>query len=593
MFRRQIPSPNGNHPHCRVPSPKFAAVVRGRPGATALGVALTIAICAPSSGHAKTSIADQTASGLIQCPPVKEAGPSTLPQAKIHLHAASGLARLYGGAPISVSTFHYDNSRTGWNPNETDLTPASVASSSFGLLKAIPIKGAAMGQPLIESGYLMPDGSVHDLLIVATTQNIVYAFDAQSYTQLWSVSLGPPITDQRPNCSRQPVVGVASTPVIGPGATTGQLILYLVGNLQPAPGVYQTQVRALDLGSGQDVRPATYLNASVTLPSGPVISYDPAHQFNRAGLALNNGNLYIGIASSCNEGDFQNIGFLFKVSTDFTSQTAFSTISWQKGSKMLSDIWMSGFAPAIDSAGNVYVTTGNGNATLRPPRDWGSSVIKFAPDLSTVVDSFTPANYPILAQHDWDFSSGGVMLIPPTPGQNVDPMAVAMGKDPTIYLLDQFHLGGYSRTNQGALQALVVGPALGDGVWGGPAYYSGPAGPTIFYQTQGDFLKAYQLSAGAPPSLSLVAQGATLSSNGGSSPVVSSNGSAPNTGVVWLVRRTSPPALEAYDAGTLGAPIYQASIGANYSIYHTPVVANGRVYVGSVNSVYVFGLTDN
>ena len=74
-------------------------------------------------------------------------------------------------------------------------------------------------------------------------------------------------------------------------------------------------------------------------------------------------------------------------------------------------------------------------------------------------------------------------------------------------------------------------------------------------------------------------------------PVVTSNGSAPNTGVVWVVRRSSPPALEAYDATTLGNPIFQASVGTDYSIYHQAMVANGRVYVGSNGRVYVFGLT--
>ena len=544
---------------------------------------------APDAVSAQASSTDKSASGLIKCNPVKPARTSTLPQAQIHPRANTGLAMVYGGAPINVTTFHYDNNRTGWNSNETDLTPQSVASERFGLLTSLPIFGAAWAQPLLVSGYTMPNGAVRDVLIVATSRNMVYAFDAKTYAKLWSVSLGPWVSQLPPICHQQ--TGVNSTPVIGPGTSPGQKVLYLAGNVQPSAGVYQTQVRALDLGSGHDIQPPAYLAASQTLTNGMVVSYDPSHQYNRSGLALNNGNLYIAMASDCETQSYSTVGWIFKLGTDFSSQTAISTITRQTSTQLMDAIWMTGFAPAVDAAGNLYVTTGNGDATTQAPQDWGSSVIKIAPDLSAVTDSFTPADFATLAIHDGDFSSGGIMLLPTVAGQVSNPLAVAMGKQPILYLLDQTALGGYSSTNKGAIQALTLGTKAATGVWGGPAFYNGPAGPTVFYQKTDDFLTAYHLSAAARPSLSLVAQGTSLSSNGGSMPVVTSNGSAPNTGVVWVVRRSSPPALEAYDATTLGNPIFQASVGTDYSIYHQAMVANGRVYVGSNGRVYVFGLT--
>jgi len=81
------------------------------------------------------------------------------------------------------------------------------------------------------------------------------------------------------------------------------------------------------------------------------------------------------------------------------------------------------------------------------------------------------------------------------------------------------------------------------------------------------------------------------SSNGGATLVVSSNGSLPNTGVVWLVRRTSPPALEACNAGNPGAPFFQATVGGLFDIYRAPIVANGRVHFSPKGYVYVFGST--
>jgi hypothetical protein len=426
------------------------------------------------------------------------------------------------------------------------------------LLKQIPIAGTAKGQPLLVVGYTMSDGTVHDVLVIATTANMVYAFDARSYATLWSVGLGPPITDPPQDCPRREPLGVSSTPVIGPGASPGARVLYVAGNVQPNAGTYQLQVRALDVGSGRDVRPAMYLKATETLPNGLVATFDPLVQYDRAGLALNKGRLYIpiSIAAACEKTYSTTVGWLFEVPTDFSSETTFSTIAQQTTDILLNDIWMTGYAPAIGSGGELYVTTGNGDVNLRAPRDWGSSVIKLTSDLSEVADSFTPADYASI-----------------------------------IYLLDQTALGGYSRHNRGALQVLKVGQTDRAGVWGGPAYYDGPSGPIIYYQTADDVLKAYRVSTGAAPSLTLAAKGASTSSNGGSIPIVSSEGSATNTGVVWLVRRTAPPALEAYDATRLGAPIYQASVGTDFGIYHTPMVANGRVYVGTAGSLYVFGLT--
>jgi hypothetical protein len=47
--------------------------------------------------------------------------------------------RTAGRGQTPVATYHYDNNRTGWNSHETTLTPANVGSSSFGLLKSIPL----------------------------------------------------------------------------------------------------------------------------------------------------------------------------------------------------------------------------------------------------------------------------------------------------------------------------------------------------------------------------------------------------------------------------------------------------------------------
>jgi len=261
---------------------------------------------------------------------------------------------------------------------------------------------------------------------------------------------------------------------------------------------------------------------------------------------------------------------------------------------------MSGFPPAFDSSGNLIFATGNGSVLINPgaPSNWSQSVLKMSPDLSQVLDSFTAGNNVALNQRNLDLGSGGVMLIPPSTGQTSPPVAVVMGKNPLIYLLNQNSLGGYTPTDTGALQSLVDGAVpSGLGLYGGPALYDGPSGPMIYYQVSGAVLNGFSLSTGSTPSLALSIQGTNKGSSTGSIPVVSSNGSgaaAGDTGIVWLVHRSSPLTLEAYDALTLGKPLFRAVAGqwsaTGHGRFITPMVANGRVYVGAVGTVTVWGL---
>ena len=93
------------------------------------------------------------------------------------------------GAP--VTTRSYDNARTGWNQNETTLNPANVTPNTFHKIDELRVDDKIEASPLFVPGVSTNSGP-HDLLIVATTNNTVYAFDTQTNTQVWSKSLGPP-----------------------------------------------------------------------------------------------------------------------------------------------------------------------------------------------------------------------------------------------------------------------------------------------------------------------------------------------------------------------------------------------------------------
>jgi len=96
--------------------------------------------------------------------------------------------------PINVVTGHYDTFRTGSNTSETILTPSNVSAATFGLLFTQPVDDIFFAQPLYVQG-LTINNQTHNVVFVATMNDMVYAFDADTaQLVLWSLSLGTPIT---------------------------------------------------------------------------------------------------------------------------------------------------------------------------------------------------------------------------------------------------------------------------------------------------------------------------------------------------------------------------------------------------------------
>jgi hypothetical protein len=143
-------------------------------------------------------------------------------------------------------------------------------------------------------------------------------------------------------------------------------------------------------------------------------------------------------------------------------------------------------------------------------------------------------------------------------------------------------------------------PFGNNGIWGGPGYYSNGTTGYVYYALGGSPLVAYALTAS--PRIKLVAASQTpnaVGGVGGAIPAISSNGG--KHGVVWVVSRpggtSSPLILYAYDASNLGTMLFQSSLenwqNGGGSPFLTPTVVNGKVYVGTSDSVFVFGLSSN
>src|SRR5690348_4095552 len=134
--------------------------------------------------------------------------PSPAPSASAHsasrnsrcvlfiLALVAGWCSAAWGQSVSVLTYHNDFGRTGQNTNETVLTPVNVGVNTFGRLFTYPVDGQVYAQPLYVPGVVIPGRGAHDVIVVATETDIVYALDADSPVGsggvLWQVSLGTP-----------------------------------------------------------------------------------------------------------------------------------------------------------------------------------------------------------------------------------------------------------------------------------------------------------------------------------------------------------------------------------------------------------------
>ncbi len=524
---------------------------------------------------------------------------NSAPQSEL-LSFSGGKAKEYAFPHIDVLTYHYDNKRTGINQTERDLTPSKVASSDFSLLKTLQVEGNVFAQPLLISNFVMPDGEAHDVLIIATGHNIIYAFDTKTFSILWKIDdLGPAQKSADVGCGDvETEYGITSTPVIV-RQSDNSAILYVVSATEPSYMEFHTYIHAIDLRTHAKITSAEIFPTD-SPHEKPSIKFNPQNQWSRAGLVYNNKSIFVSIGSHC-DGVTDGVvlsGWLLKYSDNLTLKGSFHTISAPRTG--LASIWMTGFAPAIDELGNIIVVTGNGD--VNPPDNYGNSVIKINSETMMVSDYFIPSNYIRLNQGDFDFGSGGVVLFSTSTQGSKKDLAVVIGKDPVLYTLDLADLGKNQANDAGVVQALRVKPCAVAkpcrGVWGGPALFPTEDGLHLYLQAEGDVLRSFLLKNATTPMFEASAvHGGTAGGYGGSIPIVSSNAS--DDGVVWLLRRSMPIELEAYDAKSL-ALLTSALVGdwskdpspadKMVNAFLTPLVANGRVYAPAFNVVKVFGL---
>jgi hypothetical protein len=504
-----------------------------------------------------------------------------------------------------------DSARTGWNNSETILTPANVNASTFGKLFTLPVDGYVYAQPLYKANVVI-QGTAHNVLVVATEHGSLYAFDADVGTSLWRRSfINPPSVTTQPagdtgTTDIVPEVGITGTAAIDPASGT----IYVVSKTKES-GTPVFRIHAIDIVSGADKVPPPTIGPSVngngTGSSGGSITLNPAWQQQRSGLALVNGIVYVAFGSSGDNFTWHGWIAGYRAS-DLGLATVLNTTPNGNGA----GIWMPSQAPAIDSAGNLYLLTGNGD--FNGTANFGDSLLKVATSTGLqVTDFFAPFNQAALSAADLDFGSAGVILLPDVAGTPAHPhLVVTTGKSGTIYLLDRDSLGGYrsSYTNPDSQIVQEIWNALGtnpinntaaslpyvENSYTTPAYFRDAAGNDhLYFGGVADKVKMFNLANGLITTAP-VSQSAATYGFPGASPVVSSNGSA--NAIVWAYERGATLAtLHAYDAQSLASELYNSGQAANNRDqagapvkFCVPTVTNGHVYVGLQGKIVAYGL---
>ncbi len=501
-----------------------------------------------------------------------------------------------------VVTYHNDNARTGQNLNETILTQSNVKSSKFGKLFTMPVDGKMDAEPLYLSSVSIPGNGKHNVLYAVTENGSVYAFDADKGTQLWKVSvLGKGETPSDDHSCNQitPQIGVTSTPVIDRKSGSHGTI-YVVAMSKNSGGKYFQRLHALDLTTGKEEfggpkavqakYPGTGDNSH-----GGYVYFDPAQYAERQGLLLLNGVIYTAWTSHCDQRPYTGWVIGYNEATLAQTSVINLTPNGNEGS-----VWQAGAGMASDGS-NIYFLDANGTFDTKlnskgfpSSGDYGNAFIKLstANNKLKVADYFTMYNTVQESDSDIDLGSGGALLLPPMKDANgkMRNLAIGAGKDRNIYIVARGNMGKFNPNNDNAIYQ-EIDSAFPNGVWSMPAYFNG----SVYFGPQGSNLLQFQFSKARLLSSPASSSSASFTYPG-TTPSVSSDNQ--QDGIVWAIEHSDPnDVLHAYDPANLQHEFYNSNqAGSRDSFgsaghFGTPMIVNGKVYIGTSDNVTAFGLT--
>jgi hypothetical protein len=523
---------------------------------------------------------------------------------------------------VSVTTYHYDNTRQGANTNETWLTPANVNTNTFGKLLSYPLDGYVYAQPLLLTNVTIPGLGARNVVFVATEHDTLYALDADDNSGaksgvLWTNNLGLSANSASAPFGYRysgggytdivPEVGMTGTPVIDSATGTIYVDAFtrdVVGNTTN----YVHRIHALDVTTGAE-RSYSPVVVAGSVPgtgvgsSGGRQTFSAVQHGERPALCLANGLLVVAYASYADTDPYHGWVFVYNAlnlalkgvfnTTPNASVTKFGSNAAEGG------IWMGGAGICVDADNNLFFETGNGSFSANTNGgDYADSFLKLsttntvATNILAVADYFTPFDQQTLANNDTDLGSCGPVLLPDSVGNSAHPhLIVGPGKSGKIYLVDRDNMGHFQNGSDSQIVESFQGI---NGSWSPPIYWNN----LLFFQASSAALKAFSISnASINQTAAAIAPVSFGSLNG--SPVVSANGNT--SGIVWVINNNSgnsgsPGTLYAFNASNISQMLWNSAQLASRDgmgpavKMTTPMVAGGKVYVGGQYTLSVYGL---
>jgi hypothetical protein len=495
--------------------------------------------------------------------------------------------------PVSVLTHHNDNFRTGQNLSETYLTPSGVNTAHFGQLFTQPVDGYVVAEPLYVPN-LQINGATHNVVFAVTLHDGVYAFDADSNTggnasPLWYNSLidppnvtTVPIADQGCPANGYTEMGILGTPVIDSTTDTMYLVAKTLEN-----GNYVFRLHALNILTGQEAPGSPVVIQASYTSNGEVVTFTDQHRMQRPALLLSNGVVYIGFGTMGCKADPPSTGWFMAYSASTLQQLGVLDVGPREIA--VPGIWMSGDGPAVDSSGNVYLATGDGAFDYNlGGLDYGDTLMKVSLGSGSfdLIDYFTPYDQAELDADDLDLGSSGPVLLPTQPGPNPN-LAVIAGKAGEIYLVNQDSLGGYnSAVDQVVQEVPFDASATFVEIYGGATYWN----ELVYFGAGGYPIEAFALTNG----LLSTSPAQKTARNYNISSLFSISADGEENGILWSLEQTyngvsdTGSILNAFNATNLEL-LYSSGLNPATHL-DFPMVANGKVYVGTQNNLTVFGL---
>jgi hypothetical protein len=428
------------------------------------------------------------------------------------VRAASG-AEPHVDAASSWTVYHGDALGTGADLSGVTFSPPNYAWTSPTL------DGQVYGEPLEATGRVY----------VATENNTIYALAANTGAVLWSTHIGSPVPSGDLPCGDiSPTVGITGTPVLD----VGRGEIFAVADEMGGGGPSHVLV-------GLNMYTGAYQMTQAVGPPGQ----NQASILQRTGLNLSDGNVVFGYGG--NDGDCTTYsGWVVSVPEGGGTPGYYEAVPIGHDGA----VWQGGAAPEVDSAGNIWVTTGNGGSSN--PYDYSDSVLELSPGLSRT-QYFAPTTWSSDNAHDLDLGSSPPALLS-------NGTALQVGKSSTAYLLNQASLGSIGGQIGSPVSACGSDSDGGDAVSG-----------TVVFVPCGNGVEQIQTNP--------LATGWQTSSGAHGPPITAG-------GLVWSIGGST---LYGLNPAT-GAEVEHVSVGGAANHFPTPSVGDGLLLAPASTQVVAF-----